>query len=445
MGSATARATEVGPVVAATPTPPTPGPIPTVGLTGARFYTSPLHRTIITDLSTNTIRWLDRYTFGRSAAYTLNVGATFSGSVHSDEPRISIPYNGDGFNLPALAEGVRLLYDFRQEDPTGLVPWTCRFAGIILNVTDRTDADNPISDYVAHDPWRYLYAVPVVGDDGSRLTTDGTIIGPEAGSIIAANMLANALNGTGDTLQMLNLIDAGPDYGGTSFWSGTIETSPSIANWPVKQGTSIGQAWTDLTSTGTMDIVLTPIYDPINRPGYCAELSIYSIDGTASNGAGSTRYDAVFGWDTVNRSLLRLERQIDGTQRANELVVYAGVGGIPGSVLEDATSIDTYGQYWSQQFQPQNQIKTNVGLLAQQQLLMRKNGLRTYTIQPAPERGPLPFTGWYLGDRVFPFATDRFREAISIPDGVRIQGFGLTISDDAMETVTPALVTPDGF
>lgn len=403
--SASAASAPVGPVTPAGAggggggsTPPAAGGGGTTP-SGARFFRSPLWRTLITDLDSVTITLLDRRMFNRSAAFTLNGVSTFSGSVASDDPRVSRVYDGDGKGDPAVAEGTRLLYCFRQEDPTGLIPWTIRFAGPVLNVVDRSDSDRPVTDIIAYDPWQYLYSIPVLDASGLPLGADGAIFPQTRGSFIAAEILYRAILGVPD---MLNLIDLG-----TIFWGGTIEDTATISNWQISQGTSVGQAWDDLVATGSLDIVLTPIYDPVNRPGVCSELSIFSQ-------AGHNRFNAVFGWDTFTHSLTELTREQDGKSRANVENWYAGTGGIQVNVDTDPdpVSVAKYGAYWQQTFRTDNPVKSSVALMARAQLQLEKNGRETITLQPAPERGPFPFTEWYLGDCVFPYATAKFRKAI---------------------------------
>lgn len=340
---------------------------------------------------------LDRRMFNRTAAFTLNGTSTFNGTVASDDPRVSRVYEGDGKGDPAVAEGTRLLYCFRQEDPTGLIPWTIRFAGPILDVVDRTDSDQPFTDVIAYDPWQYLYSIPVVDSAGQQLGADGLLFIEQRSSFIATELLFNALLTVPD---ILNLIDAG-----TIFWGGTIEDTATITNWQIAQGTSIGQAWDDLVATQSLDIVLTPVYDPVNRPGICSELSIFSQ-------AGHNRFNAVFGWDCFSHSLTEVTREQDGKTRANTQDWYAGQGGPPVGTLTDAEAVAKYGAYWRQQFRTDNPIKSSVALMAQQQLQLEKNGRETISLQPAPERGPFPFTEWYLGDCVFPYATTKLRKAI---------------------------------
>lgn len=371
---------------------------------GARFFESPRWRTLITDMpcaansfSQATIIFLDRRMFSRSASYVLDGPATFSGSVASDDPKVNRIYDGDGKDDPAVAEGTRLLYCFRQEDPTGLIPWSIRFSGPILQLTDRTDSDRPVTDILAYDPWQYLYSIPVVTATGETLGPNGLNFIDTRGSDIAATLLFNALLNLPD---MLNLIDAG-----TVFWGGTIEDTAKISNWHIDQGRTLGEAWDDLVATQSMDIMLTPIYDPINRPGICVELSIFAQ-------AGNNRFNAVFGWDKFTGSLTELTRLKDGTSRANTQDWHAGQGGPSVGTLTDATAVAKYGAYWRTQFVTSNPIKTSVALIAQQQLQLEKNGRETLTLRPAPERGPFPFTEWYLGDCIFPYASTRFRQAV---------------------------------
>jgi hypothetical protein len=112
----------------------------------------------------------------------------------------------------------------------------------------------------------------------------------------------------------------------------------------------------------------------------------------------------------------------------------------------DAGSIATYGQWWRQQFFPALPSQADaVASLAQDQLRANKMGRRIISISPLPEKSPIPFEDYYLGDRVPVYASDQLRQPI--PDNTdesdyqRVYGIPLQISDDATERVEQIITT----
>ncbi len=383
-------------------------------------YISPYWRFVVTDLDSVVLTLLDHLASDREITFLLNQPARCVGKVPSASPEVNIP-GDDGY--PFVAEGVRCLLGFRLEAGE----WVIRFTGIILQIQDTAEQDIAYSHFTAYDPWQYLFYRPVV----NYLT--GKLPGPKGiswddtrGDVIAGQVLRNTIAWHGNAF-----IDAGPSYGGTSFYTGTMElTAQMDINFP--QGLSVGEAWQQLVATDTMDIVLTPIYDPVNRPGYLAELNVYEQ-------AGSQRNAAIFAWDLPSRSLTQIDDLYDGTIRANKVQYFSGQGGPPVAVQTDAPSVATYGQYWATQFFPGQNVPAAVVALAQQQLSLRANGQRTVTISPAPERSPLPFTEYYLGDTVPVYASDALRGTVS--GYQRIYGIPISISDDATEEIRQLLTS----
>lgn len=390
------------------------GPISAVS-PAADPYTSPYWRFVITDLDGEALTMLSHLASDREIQYLLNAPARATFKVPSDNPQVNIP-GDDGY--PFVAEGVRCLLGFRKE--AGV--WVIRYTGLLLQVQDTAEQDIAYTHVTSYDPWQYLMYRPVVN------YTTGKIPGPKGiswndtvGSTIALQVLRNTITWRGSCF-----IDAGVAWGGTSFYTGTIETTNDLdINFP--QGTSVGEAWQQLCATDTMDIVLEPIYDPVNRPGYLAQVSIYGQ-------AGSNRDGATFAWDKPGRSLVQLDRLDDGTIRANKVAYYTGQGGPPVAIQTNAPSVSTFGEYWAVQWFPGQNIPAAVVYLAQEILSLRKTGQRTVEISPAPERSPEPFLDYYLGDRVPVYASSDFREAIS--GYQRIYGIPIALSDDATEQIS---------
>lgn len=395
-------------------------------------YESPFWRFVVTDNNTLPITLLDRLASNRSASFLLNHPAQTDGYVPSDSPEINILHT-DGY--PFLAEGVRLLYGFRQEfdnlapvDPT--TEWVCRFAGRIELVEDDTRTEDAQTHYTAYDPWRYWHDLILYTD------SDGTeFLNGAAGTL---------LTGRADEIAVYLM----NGYACPNDWTfvnpgGTIEVCATLPDglW-IPQGTSLGEALTMLTSTGLIDIVLEPVYDPVTYGGTLCLYNIYVK-------AGVDNPSAVFAWDMPSRSLVGISDLQDGTQRANNIIVHAGQGGkvVYGTqlgLMVDTASEITYGRYYSESFESgQNSTFAEAQLynLAAAELELRKNGKTTVTCHPAPERSPSPFTDYWLGDRVPIYASNNLRLAVN---GVsRVYGVELSMSNDALETVEQLLTVAD--
>lgn len=405
---------------------------------------SPLWRFVVGDLKTfEVLSFLDRLASQRTVTFTLNTPAVATGVIPSDNPEINIPWP-DPTSDPFLTEGSRVLWGLRQETPGSYV---IRSAKMILQLEDAAGSDNAFTTYTAEDPWRYLFSRPVCNADGTLPGPKGISFTATRVDVIAATLLRNTIVNNG-----IVGIDAGDgsigappayqDWGGTSFFGGTINAS-TVIDINFAQGTSVGQAWKTLCDGDYCDIVLLPIYDPINRPGYLVEFNIKDQWGT-------TKDDQIFAWDEPSRSLVGLHRLIEGTQRANEIKFFAGQGGnAPGGqtipVQEDLTSKAKYGEYWRQQFWPAQNVAAAVEALAQAQLMLSKDGRTTVTFSPAPQRSPVPFNDYYLGDRVPVYASNRFRAPIPALDAggdalyQRVYGIPLAIADDATEQIVQML------
>lgn len=360
-----------------------------------RYGGSPSWRLIVTNLAGETLTTLDKRAKDRAFLFSLNAPATHTGLVPSDDPEINIP-SPDPDSPAFVSHNTRLVYGLRRERRHGTSPepWLCRFGGILMTTED-VAADAPTTRYTAYDPWQYLMARPALNPDSTFPTSAGIRYTDARASDIAVELLANTIAVNGDVF-----IDASD--------VGLIEDTDVIDGLTkFDQGLSVGEAWQQLCDTGTIDIVLNPIYDPIGRPGKLCELVI-------SKQAGQVRYDAVFGWDRAGRNLTELSRLIDGTRLANKIKMFTGSGkGIP--FQTDPDSVSTYGEYWSQQFSLGKQEQVSFALLlALAQLQIRKNGGRTITFTPAPELSPLALLDYELGDYVALWASRAFREPLGI-------------------------------
>ena len=352
---------------------------------------------MIGDLETfEVLSILDKLASNRQVTLTVDQPAVASMVVPSENPEISIPWPSAGDD-PFLAEGTRVLWGLRREATTD--PWIIRFAGLILQLEDNAETDNAYTTLTAWDPWEYLFSRPVCNADGSLPGPNGISFTATRTDVIAAELLANTIDNQGPVG-----IDAGVTYSGTTFYDGTLDGSEMI-DINFAQGTSVGQAWQALCDASYCDIWIEPIYDPNNRPGYLGQLNVY-------NQQGHERDNAIFAWDDPSRSLVAIHRLIEGNQRANAVKFFAGQGGsAPGgqtiTLQEDAASIAKFGQYWRQTFFPNQVVAAVVQALAFAQLQLSKNGRITVTFSPAPQRSPLPFTEYFLGDRVPVYASSQ--------------------------------------
>jgi hypothetical protein len=402
-------------------------PNPAAGV-GRRFGRSPSWKYWVTDRNGAGVTFLDRLATNRTVTRILDEPAIATGNVPSDEPEVNIPYQLLTAP-PFVHHNSRLLYCFRREG--GTPPWVCRFGGIFMQLEDE-GTDAPVSHFTAYDPWQYLYSRPVVTTGGVLPGQDG-IEYTAPGNEIALELIENTIVAHGTVHLDIGQV--------TSDFEGTIETTPTI-NVVVEQGMSVGEALKMLCDTGTMDIVIDPVYDPEDRPGIVGVLSIYEQ-------AGATRHNAVFAWDKPGRSLVNLSRLIDGTQLANKVQFFAGQGGPAVPVQTSSDSISRYGQYWAQQFFPGKNIPALVELLALAQLRQRQAGNRTVSFAAAPERSPIPFQEFDIGDYVPVWASRRFRDPMAPnlddpPEGYqRVTTMPLEITDDGVEELRGVLVQTD--
>lgn len=398
--------------------------------TPGRFATSPPWRWVVTGLNSQVVTFLDHLAMDRTVTHLLNRPSTQECRLPSDNPEVNILAGvGTGPLEPFVSEGTKLLYCFRREG--GDPQWKIRASGIILQLEDDADSADASTAYThlgSYDPWQYLYNRPVCNLDGTLPGPDGLSFTATATNVIALTLIRNTILNHG----MVHL-DVPTLFGGSGFWAGTNQTTTAI-DINFEQGTSVGDMLDQLAETDTIDFEIKPIWDPINRPGYTSELSLWSE-------MGSTRYSSIFAWDRPSHSLVGISRLKDGTQRANKIKFFAGQGGTGGeAVLQtDAQSVAKYGEYWAQQFFPKQEIIEPVEALAAAQLQLRAPGKTTVTFSPAPERAPMLYTEYFLGDRVPVYASRNFREEMGGPANdpllQRIYGIPIKITDDGVEEV----------
>ena len=378
---------------------------------------------------------------------------------------------------PLIAESNRLIYMFLNENPppVGMVPqapWVCRAAGILMSPEDQTDSDISTTHFAFYDPWQWLMGIPVFADDtGTNIPQQGLIIAntdfPGGGAQIAATMLSNSIKslialgyaplpGVGGLATMIDMPEFDSLGGGPYISSGHYDTSGMYAgsgifatpplDWNIQQGTSIGQLFSNLCSAGNdvggtaecIDIVIQPIWDPVNRPGYTSQLSIYNLAGAVQNGC-------VMGWGRMNRTVTTADRQHDGTPTSfiNIAQFFAGPGGEAGIATTQAnlTSVLKYYPYWSQQFFPGQPNVNAATALAVQTIQLQSSGKRTFVTNPDPLRAAMPFADYDIGDRIQIYSTNAQRVGAS--GYQRVESIPIQVNSDGVTAVVGLLTSPD--
>jgi hypothetical protein len=446
----------------------------------ARFYKSPRWKHLVTKRDSEAVTELSGLAMERRGRFELGAPATMEGLVPADDFRVWFPasdqvtraefdpwYLDDPADFARLSEGMRLMYSFRRDGsgPSG-APWGIRHAGPVLTLQDNADPQRRLSRFVAYDPWQYLYLLPARNDDPDLNTPD-----PNINPIPGENGIVFQAGTTGDAIVCellrrtieedgLTYIDAGTAFGGTSDYAGTIETTDTFTDpVVVPRGASLGQAWDQMVDTGTLDIVLTPIYDPLNRPGYCAELNIFVRAGGDPLDAYANGFPS-FRWDRTGNAILEIERIQDGRERANRVRGYVGgtgaqdapwtghLGAIEGASDAEASWNDTvsserFGEAWLQETYIRQARGETVGRMALDDLYRLRAGLRTWRFKPTPEFAPRPFQDYQLGSYIGFYHSRKLREEQWwLPEGIndqtvspRVLGFTITLSNDSLETV----------
>jgi hypothetical protein len=351
-------------------------------------------RVLVTNNVSRTLTLLDRRATGKQFLYTLNGPAYHTSQVASDEPAIYRPFpNADS---PAVVStNVRLVYGL-QRWPTFMPPYQATFGGMLFNAEDE-GADAATTTYQAYDPWQYMMSRPVRDPDSSELPgVDGLKFPPGS----RANDIALALLETTQIVEGETHIDFSD--------GGLIDnTDPLPYGIKFDEGTMVGEAWQQLCATGTIDITLPPLYDPVNFPGKVVQFA-------TSPRAGQVRYNAVMAWDKGSHSLSGLSRMVDGTRLADRVLFFAGQGGVPVPLQSDAASIAAHGEYWAQQFFPGTHDRNLVELLALAELQIRKNGARSLSFDPAPERSKMVLRDYGIGDYLPVWASKNLREPLGV-------------------------------
>lgn len=371
--------------------------------TGRVFADLPV-RTIVTDINSETVALLDHRATNRQFLFTLNGPAYHTGQVASDDVEINRPFP-DPDSPAAVSNNLRFIFALQRWQGYS-PPYQPIFSGILMTPED-TGADAPTTRYTAYDPWQYLMSRPA--RNPASATIAPTAIVGTGGYQYEANTRASDI--ALDQLGMTEIWD-GETFIDTSD-SGLLEpTDPFTVPFVINEGMTVGEVWTALCETGTIDIHLDPMYEPITAPGKLCRLRF--VAQRTGQAAGPVRYDAVMGWDKAGKSLAEISRMVDGTRLANKVQFFAGEGGVPAPAQTDAGSISAYGVYWALQFFPDSHDRTLVALAAVAELATRRYGAKSISFSPAPERSAMPLRDYGLGDYLPVLASRNLREPLDI-------------------------------
>lgn len=408
-------------------------------------------RWVITDLASVQKAFLDKLATNVGVDYILDDSAVMTCDLPSDQPdiyQITSVSETNPFAGPRVDYGHRLMYGLRREEPPGGPPWVCRFGGLVTILQDQATEDEPVTHLTAHDAWTWAKTLPVLNPDGSLLGANGLNYEGKTAAYIAKDLIANAYawivsgagglftdplqwNGQPNDGQHLPIdIDSGHFDGGTAV----------IPKINFAQGISVGDAWTQLCQTGTVDILLQPVFGA--NPGVVSILNVYAQ-------AGTQRHNAVFGWDLFPRNLVGVDDLHDGTLIENVAQYWAG--NAAAAVQTSPGSIEKFGPYYVQKSYPPPANTAAVGLLALAEVALRKQGKRTVVVDATPELAPDAFTQYYLGDQVpvwagrpLPPSGNALRGGIrsgADPLPLRVYGFHVDLADDQQESVKQLLLT----
>ncbi len=246
-------------------------------------------------------------------------------------------------------------------------------------------------------------------------------------------------------LPQFDSLGGGPYYTSGHYTGGGVNATPLI-NFNVQQGSTVGQAWASLASAGNdiggtaqcIDIIVEPVWDPVNRPGYTSQVAIYNL-------AGADRPIAPMSWGRFNMAATTADREHDGTPGSfiNVAQFYAGPGGAAGigTVEANHASYLKYYPYWSQQYFPGQPNVAAVDAYAVQAVQLHKSGKRTFVVNPDPLRAALPFRDYQVGDRIPVFSTAGQRVGAS--GYQRVESIPVVVGSDGVTVVRGLLTSPD--
>jgi hypothetical protein len=290
-------------------------------------------------------------------------------------------------------------------------------------VDTAAEEDVASTRYVAYDPWQMLYKRPVRDAAGVLPPADGQVR-------------------TGETARdiLVDLLTASETYDGPTYIDYTngleLNQTAVISEITFQQGMTIGEAMDELVDTGTIDIVLKPVFDVFASPVVISQLETYVL-------AGAFSPDVIMAWDQPGRTLVGLGNMREGQGRENEIRYHYGQGGTAVGTITDAASQTRFGTYFAEKFFPGQTSQAAVELLADKILLNASTGRRTLVADPSPERGKQPFVDYNPGDRVIVNASANFLEQLDTEQ--RIMAIPIAITDDGIEAVNGLVFTDEGW
>jgi hypothetical protein len=184
------------------------------------------------------------------------------------------------------------------------------FHGMILMIEDEADEDFGYTTYNASDPMEMWIWRPARDFEGP---TPGNLIDPSflfrkvsGPQIIEEILLAS------ENIDEYPFEAEGPLFVSLgSFETGGVDLSGAPTNWPV----SIGEMVNLLTSTGEVDVVLTPI----DSGGNMAQVDCYNGD-YGTDRSGSVFFDYGMG----NYNVRRVRQAVDGSNIVNKVRYHIG-------------------------------------------------------------------------------------------------------------------------
>jgi hypothetical protein len=387
---------------------------------GDRFFDSPDWRFIITTQEMETLTLLDRIASNRTVTVTLNAPRIHEGRVPSDNPKVNIPWT-DGYAY--LSEGDRFIFGMRRDGSGSMDVWSCRFAGIPMLVGTAAEQDNAFTRYVAYDPRQMMFKRPVRDGAGTLPGSAGlTFTGATGRDILVALLTAS------------ELVD-GPTWIDYTSSPELNDTDP-IAEITFQQGCTVGEAWAELEATGTIDTVLTPVFDVAASPVNIVWLETYSQ-------AGIVRNNTIMAWDKPGRNVVAIDNQRDGSGRENSIRYHYGQGGAAAVTKDDAASQTRFGTYFAEKFFPGQTAQAAVELMAEKALLATANGKRTVVVSPSPQRAKQPLIDYLPGDRISVNASRNLLEQVDTQQ--RVLAIPIQIDDNGTEAVSGLLFTDEGW
>jgi hypothetical protein len=373
-------------------------------------------RFVLCDLNGVPISILSSIATERRLQFPLDRPAVLNFTVPSESPHVNILHtDGD----PYLSCGNRTIKAYRKEyDET---TWTLRFAGIVWNLQDNADGNTCKTQVTAYDPMQLLTKRVVRAADGT-FATDVTFVGQQG------QVLAKAL------------VDRTIAYAGACAIStalGTFTTAPTQSAIYTQQ--YVATALIDLCNTGSLDVW----FDPLDRTdGILAAMSAGPI-------RGATLANVIMSYAAPGHTAFAFDRSVSMDNFANSIFLYGGSTSGHLANVSDSTSQTTFHTYEDVSVLTDVSDSTLIDALANEQLAFRKDPRDLITMLPTPEKAPLPWRDYFLGDVIQVYASigkdqtyPTTRQAIS--GAQRVYGITIDVDDDGVERVSGVDLSPQG-